>query len=260
MSCHEPGGVIGRYVTGVPLRLLHSATASTGAGNAGDYGQATTRACTSCHAAALAGTTTNAERGLKMSHAEPLAASASCIDCHTMRNGIVSVHNAGMKPCLRCHDDVKASSACTTCHEGTVAAAARARTTSFQSVQISEVTCGGCHNEKRDCDTCHGIRMPHTTKFMAGAHARAAAVDIWYNGGATCRRCHTATRRPCTKCHSLVDGKGTRKRNGHQPPRRQLFSLQHVPSAIRTDRHEGLLQGRVPLPGRDRGKPALTPL
>jgi hypothetical protein len=207
VSCHEPGGLVGRYLTGVPLRLLHLVTASAGADKMTPYGKVTARACGSCHAAALSGTVTNKERGLKMSHAEPLAASAGCLDCHTMRDGIVSAHNGGMKPCLRCHDDAKASSACTTCHEGTAAAATRARTTSFRNEQIRDVSCGGCHNEKRDCDSCHGLRMPHTTEFKSGAHARAAAVDIWYNGGNTCRRCHTASRRPCTKCHSGLMGR-----------------------------------------------------
>ncbi len=50
VSCHERGGVIGRYVTGVPFRLLHLAAASVGAGNKTEYGQVTTRACASCHA------------------------------------------------------------------------------------------------------------------------------------------------------------------------------------------------------------------
>jgi len=206
VSCHESGGVMGRYVADVPLRLLHLATKYSGEGIRVEYGQVTIRACSSCHAGSLPGVTTNRQRGLKVSHTEPLAASASCLDCHTMRGGIVSVHNAGMAPCLRCHDGDTASSACKTCHAGTTTAAARARTASFQSAQIRDVTCGGCHDEKRDCDSCHGVRMPHTTEFMSGAHARAATVDFWYSGGKTCRKCHTASRRPCTSCHSNLLG------------------------------------------------------
>ena len=41
---------------------------------------------------------------------------------------------------------------------------------------------------------------------MVYAHARAGAVDFWYNGGRTCKRCHTAKRNPCTKCHSSIIG------------------------------------------------------
>jgi hypothetical protein len=225
VSCHEAGGIVGRYVTGVPFRLLHLAMASAGAGNDVGYGRATTRACTSCHVASLSGTTTNAERGLKMSHAEPLAASAICVDCHIMRNGIVGAYTAGMKPCLRCHDDDKASAACTTCHTGQTAAAASAETTSFQNVQIREVSCAGCHDEKRKCDPCHGLRMPHTGEFRGHAHARAAAVDLWYNGGKTCGRCHTASRRPCSRCHSTMMGRA------HGTTQTLAASHQHASSA-----------------------------
>jgi hypothetical protein len=60
--------------------------------------------------------------------------------------------------------------------------------------------------------------MPHTTGFMSGGHARAAAVDIWYNGGKTCRKCHTTTRRPCTQCHTSLMGKahGTGMATSHR--------------------------------------------
>jgi hypothetical protein len=207
VSCHESGGFAGRYLTGVPLRAVHLAVAAGGTGDVPEYGSVTTKSCASCHAASLWGKSTNAERGLKMSHAEPMAASATCLDCHQMRAGVVSVHNAGMTPCLRCHDGKKASSACPTCHVENAASAARARTTSFQNTQIKDISCSGCHNEKRDCDPCHGVRMPHTTEFMGGGHARAAVVDFWYNDGKVCSRCHTAKRRPCTKCHTSLIGK-----------------------------------------------------
>jgi len=224
VSCHETGGALGRYVTGVPFRVLHLGMAWAGSGSDTGYGQATSQACASCHAKTLAVTSINADRGLKVSHAEPMAASAGCTDCHAMSNGTVSVHNRGMTPCLRCHDDKSASSACATCHTEK-AAAARARTTSFQGVQIRDVKCGGCHNEKRDCDPCHGARMPHSSDFLGHAHARAAAVDIWFNHGNGCRRCHTAQRRPCTRCHSSLIGKG------HGVPSGLATSHQHAQSA-----------------------------
>jgi len=238
VSCHEPGGVIGRFVTGVPIRVLHLATTSAGTGGESDYGRVTSRACTSCHRSSLSGTATNVKRGLKISHAEPLAASASCIDCHAMRNGIVSTHNAGMKPCLRCHDGGKVSSACVTCHQGKVATAARVRTTSFRNAQIRDVSCGGCHNEKQDCDPCHGARMPHTTEFMTGAHARAAAVDFWYNGGKACARCHTATRHPCGSCHTQLLGKahGPSMSVGHKKATTSHCNSCHLQYATYTTR------------------------
>ena len=198
---------MGRYLSGVPLRVLHL-TLSTGSSQTQlDYGQVTAAACRRCHSSALAGVTENTTRGLKISHAEPMAAAATCTDCHTLRGGVVSAHNVGMKLCLRCHNDKTASSKCKTCHDEKASVAARARTTAFQAEQIEEVRCGGCHVQKRDCDPCHGLRMPHTTAFMAGAHARAAVVDFWYNDGKLCSRCHTATRRPCQQCHSSLIGK-----------------------------------------------------
>jgi len=217
VECHEAGGAFGRYVT-VPFRALHLVMASGGGGGDHDYGRVTVRACTACHADALPETITNAERGLRMSHAEPVSGSARCVDCHARRNGIVSVHNAGMKPCLRCHDGDKVSSKCDTCHQGAVAAATRARTTSFRSAQIQDVSCSGCHNEKQDCDPCHKTRMPHTGAFKAGAHARAGAVDLWYGGGKACGQCHTSTRRPCGRCHTQLLGKahGVSMSGGHQ--------------------------------------------
>jgi hypothetical protein len=60
--------------------------------------------------------------------------------------------------------------------------------------------CGGCHDQTA-CDSCHGIRLPHTQEFMAYAHAREGVEDIWYNGGRTCAKCHNDASRPCTLCH-----------------------------------------------------------
>jgi hypothetical protein len=200
VSCHEPGGAFGRFVGDVPARLGHFIDVQSPTAKAGDYGNVTQAACSSCHASALTGVSSNQARGLKVSHQEPLAASATCL-------AAVAAYNAGMAPCLRCHDSKKASAACVTCHDEKAATAARVRTASFANVQIPEVTCGGCHDEKKQCDWCHGMRMPHTQEFMMYAHSRAGAVDFWYNGGRACGRCHTATRRPCQRCHTALIGR-----------------------------------------------------
>jgi hypothetical protein len=207
VACHEPGGTFGRYLGDVPARLAHFVDTQSKGAQSGDYGAVTRAACSHCHASALSRVSTDQARGLKMSHREPLAASATCLDCHTFRTGVVAGHNAGMAPCLRCHGSKKASAACATCHDEKAATAARVRTASFSGVQIPEVSCGGCHDEKKQCDWCHGVRLPHTLEFMTYAHSRAGAVDFWYNGGKTCGRCHTATRRPCQKCHSKIMGR-----------------------------------------------------
>lgn len=207
VACHEVGGAPGRYALNVPGRIAHYVEGWVGVRSLVAYGSVSQGSCSQCHSANIASTTTNTFTGIIMSHAEPMAASATCIDCHQMRDGVVSSHNAGMNPCLRCHDSKTASAACDTCHDKKAAAAARARTTSFQAVQVPEVKCGGCHDERTECDSCHGTRMPHSKVFMAGAHARAGAVNYWYEGGKTCTRCHTAVRRPCTKCHTELLGK-----------------------------------------------------
>jgi hypothetical protein len=96
-------------------------------------------------------------------------------------------------------------SACSRCHIGDPAIAARTPDetgTLTATALVENPRCDGCHASQKSCDACHGIRMPHTRSFMAAGHARAAAIDIWDNGGRTCRKCHYKGRRPCTQCHS----------------------------------------------------------
>lgn len=213
VSCHEPGGMASRVTGNLAPRVLHFADASlSDASLVEEYGRITQSSCLSCHDMRDNGDVVDKERGLRMSHAEPIDASIECIECHTPVSGMVANHNAGMNSCLRCHDSTKASAECSTCHDRSAAQAARSEvTTAYAAVQVDEVRCGSCHDEKRQCDSCHGIRMPHTTEFKAYAHARAGAADFWYNGGKGCAKCHTPQRRPCQKCHSDLLGKG------HQP-------------------------------------------
>jgi len=208
VSCHEPGGWFGRYVGAVPARVTHLADGLMETVAADDYGRVTQAACASCHGRQIRGVTSNEDRGLKMSHAEPVEAGIRCVDCHRLSGGVVAGHDAGMNPCLRCHDSQQASAECETCHDKTAAAAARVRTLPAARPQVEQVRCGGCHDEKAECDSCHGTRMPHSIDFMRYAHARAGAVDIWYNGGRACAKCHTPERRPCQRCHTNILGRG----------------------------------------------------
>jgi len=240
VSCHESGGTVGRYFAGVPARLIHFAASRSAVPRQGEYGRITVSACSSCHKAALKGVVINEARGIKVSHREPMAASAVCIDCHALRAGVLGVHNAGMAPCVRCHDAEHASAECTTCHDENTSLAIRARTASFADVQIPDVSCGACHNEEKECDWCHGMRLPHSTEFKMYAHARAGAVDFWYNGGKACSRCHTASRRPCQKCHGKdfghAHGAGaTTLARGHQESPAQGCSC-HQEFAYTTNR------------------------
>lgn len=212
VACHEPGGLVGRYTSDMPARVLHLVDGLVEPLVQEEYGRVRQAACTSCHGADIADLIIDEQRGLRMSHAEPLEASARCLDCHRLEDGIVASHNAGMNPCLRCHDAVLASAECSTCHDKQAASAARVRTGSLASVQVVDVRCGSCHDEPRQCDPCHGTRMPHTREFMVYAHARSAAVDFWFNDGQACAgsECHTPTRRSCSRpgCHGSLLGSG----------------------------------------------------
>ena len=202
VACHEPGGLVARVSIGLPDRGLHFLSQLAGIPAQDSYGRVTQSACLSCHSAEITGIALDDYRGIRISHDEPLAAGATCLDCHRPAEGRVAAHNAGMNPCLRCHNSTIASASCDTCHVGEPAAAS-APSTANASVLIEDLSCGGCHDEERYCDPCHGgVRLPHSREFMMVSHARAAFVDFVYNDGRRCGQCHTATRNPCTQCHT----------------------------------------------------------
>lgn len=238
VSCHEPGGVFGRYVGSVPARVTHVASGVLGGAGMDDYGRVTQSACSSCHRGDIRQTRSNEERGLRVSHVEPVAAGMRCVECHRLETGIVAEHNAGMNACLRCHNAQTASADCETCHDKSAATAARARAVPAASPQIEEVRCGGCHDEVRECDGCHGTRMPHSVQFKQYAHARAGAVDIWFNNGQGCAKCHTAQRRPCQGCHTSLMGKGHGPvmAAGHKSASEQSCNTCHISMAYQPRR------------------------
>ncbi len=82
-------------------------------------------------------------------------------------------------------------------------------------VLIDQPDCGGCHDQS-SCDSCHGIRMPHTREFRLTGHARPGVEDLWFNGGKTCSKCHNETRRPCTGCHQAMPSHGLTWSKYHQ--------------------------------------------
>jgi len=210
--CHETSNVVESLTTAVPARAVHYVAAMVRESLTTGYGvPVANRSCAGCHAKALVATTDNPVRGLRMSHAEPLEARALCSDCHEAHvdTGVVDRFITGMEPCMRCHDQEIASAECTVCHSKDVGNAVRSRSTMKPRAQVVDISCDGCHSQDR-CDACHGIRMPHTQEFKTAMHAREAVEDIWRNGGRACKRCHTPTRMPCSRCH-----KGTFP--GHPP-------------------------------------------
>jgi hypothetical protein len=204
VACHEPGGAIGSVTYMVPPRTIHFVSGIISTKVKDDYSRAVpSSSCAGCHSAEIAKTLTVEAQGVRISHAEPLAAGAKCVDCHALSEGIVSNRTVGMTPCLRCHDGRAAASECGACHTKDIANAVRpsAETTVAGQDLIETPDCYACHTPKT-CDSCHGIRMPHTKDFILHGHARAAAMDFWYGSGQTCFKCHTADHNPCTKCHA----------------------------------------------------------
>jgi hypothetical protein len=206
IDCHESPGLITRAVIGFPKRLQHYVTGATQPANAVGYGRPVSSVgCKGCHAASIDAVAVDATRGIKVSHVEPLAAGAECVDCHALRDGQVGAATAGMEPCLRCHDGKQASSDCSVCHihDPAVAAAAQSSVTMVSKL-VPNPSCTGCHPDMTRCDDCHGLRMPHTPEFMASGHARAGALSIWDADGRPCSTCHYRGRRACTQqgCHT----------------------------------------------------------
>jgi hypothetical protein len=200
-SCHETPNLLLSVTTAVPGRAIHYVGGAIGNRYAEGYGSPVANSsCTACHREALVGTITDVDRGLRMSHKEPLELKPLCIDCHEASAGlgVVNQFTVGMEPCIRCHDAEVASAECSYCHIKDPGSAIQVKT-DFKP-KTHAVDCSGCH-ELTTCDSCHGIRMPHTTPFMGAGHAREAVEDIWFNGGRVCKGCHTETRRPCGRCH-----------------------------------------------------------
>lgn len=202
VSCHEPLGYPLSVVTGAPARVVHIIT-SFSKPSVDPYGQVRQTACLSCHKKTIKGTVSVESLGVRISHAEPMAAGAECIDCHRLTSGKIGPVAAGMDTCLSCHDEKTASSKCDLCHFEDVSVAVNRtdRTPASSSVLIATPDCGGCHDQK-SCDSCHGIRLPHTNEFKQFTHARAYAENLWNGDGTLCQRCHSASRNPCSKCHS----------------------------------------------------------
>lgn len=152
-------------------------------------------ACMACHSGVLDAVITAAEEGVRVSHAEPVAAGMACTACHSdLGHNEPTGSGPGMSACVRCHDGERASSECAVCHIGDVAEAS-AEELIFAPVNLSPVTeCGGCHDQA-SCDECHGIRMPHPQAFLDGEHARVAGFDKKRE----CWSCHVLG--DCGKCH-----------------------------------------------------------
>lgn len=194
VSCHEaplPTGIIDN----VSSRTRH--LVGQALGSQSEAAPIRSDACSTCHSGIRAATLTTEGTGIRVSHAEPLAAGMSCVTCHTdMGHRETSVNKPGMSACIRCHDGAEVSSECTMCHARDVAEASVDRLV-FTPVDLAPASdCSGCHDQV-SCDACHGIRMPHPQAFIDGEHAR----DAGFDKKRLCWRCHTQGQ--CGKCHQV---------------------------------------------------------
>ncbi|GAB4288862.1 MAG: hypothetical protein Kow0067_14630 [Coriobacteriia bacterium] len=175
--------------------------------------------CLRCHGAVL-DTVTEGPTGVRMSHREPVSAGMSCTECHRTVGHTERRSEATMSQCLPCHDAERASADCETCHvldpltEG-IASEESTKTLGsgrvvYPTVPIDRRECGGCHDEANECDTCHGLRMPHSEEFIEGEHAQAAA----FERKDLCYRCHEVWE--CNPCHRNFNAHGPNWKSEHR--------------------------------------------
>lgn len=210
IECHQSPGVSGA-VGGVVDRGRMLVKAAQGV-DPQTPSAVSSSACLRCHEKVLREPLVGA-RSVKVSHKEPVAAGMTCTSCHP-ESGHSKRRTQSMTPCLTCHGNSaapkarQASAECETCHVDGVdrdftpnsadsTATLGSGAVVYPVVAVGgSVPCGSCHDEKRECDSCHGTRLPHTEGFIDGGHARAGA----FEGKQACFKCHTENE--CSSgCH-----------------------------------------------------------
>lgn len=190
-----------------------------------------TQRCMGCHTKQVAAVFTNPDSGIRMSHAEPLEAGWTCLQCHEGVGHSRTLLRAKMSSCLACHDSLMASADCVLCHtKDTTLASSLREERIYGSAEIVTRDCEGCHSSKK-CDDCHGLRMPHSDEFLV-QHPRYAGFD---KKELCFEQCHT--ERDCGKCHGPWNSHGPDFKIQHQRlPRDAVCSTCH-------NRHEGTMCG-----------------
>lgn len=159
-------------------------------------------ACVSCHEQQLSKTVVVAS--VRMSHKEPMADGASCVECHagTAHGRLVGEGaSPSMSACLRCHDGTSAPATCPTCHAEDIGTVNRTALEDFPKVPPmgEPKTCRGCHPVD-SCNKCHGLELPHSDAFVDGGHALPAA----FERKRLCQKCH-GVQPFCDRCHQFND-------------------------------------------------------
>lgn len=199
VACHE-GPQASAFIANSADRVRHVAAYVRGA-RGGTFAVVPSSRCRSCHERAVTTLVRDSNRGLVVSHAEPIAAGVQCRECHANAGHLPDARTGGMSVCVRCHDGKNAPAKCETCHTKDTAYAGDQDRTFTAQLIVNKGDCGGCHAQKI-CDACHGIRMPHDIAFLAGGHARSAG----FEKKRLCWRCHVV--QDCGKCHGSISATG----------------------------------------------------
>ena len=205
-SCHGTGGVFGVFANvSDRVRMLWS----YGIGRSPKRATVAvdSYSCLRCHRDVESEIVTS-QAGVLMSHEEVNEAGQPCSECHAATGHVEDAFTASMATCLPCHDSKTASSECSTCHTsdpGSVSFLAEQKRESlgsggivYPAVRASSRDCGGCHDQPKECDWCHGMRMPHTPQYKEGGHAIAAA----FERKLVCWTCHDPQFCGASGCHA----------------------------------------------------------
>ena len=153
-------------------------------------------------------------------HAAHAKRNGSCVSCHVRTAHPVETRGAAlslMSACFTCHGTARTAKApgrCGLCHPtGYELLPSSHKVTAWKQRTHGGVAradlrqCEMCH-DKKTCDSCHGLEMPHP---MGWAKGRPGHGDVAARDRAICSRCHTGQPDMCTMCHhdAYVPGKGT---------------------------------------------------
>ncbi len=161
------------------------------------FAQVENSACVSCHREIMDKTVTR--YGIRVDHESLMKGGFKCVDCHSTvahEKNSLRKNFPAMSKCIICHDGVKLSSDCKTCHLEDYGKTPR-KATYFPRVRLPEITrCDGCHPIE-SCNACHGVVMPHPSGWMGPTftHAKESA----FEKKRVCWKCHPEGF--CANCH-----------------------------------------------------------
>jgi hypothetical protein len=226
VSCHEDGpfSILANISSRAEMLVAYGLGRSPSISNVA----VDSYACLRCHDS-VGATTVSSKAGVRMSHKEVVEAGQPCSACHAESGHTKDAFTGSMSTCLPCHDAKTAPAKCSTCHTKDVGAVAFVSGESreglgsgkivFPAVRAANRRCGECHRMQKECDNCHGVRMPHSNGFIEGAHARSAA----FTGKVKCWTCHDP-QWCASGCHGAFSPDGTQ--SGHAGDWEQLHKEQ----------------------------------